>query len=64
MLIVRPTGSGKTNVLLNLIQQDSGNLIDQVYLYAKDLDKPKYQFLMKKRENAGMKNLNDPNTFV
>ena len=64
MLIVGPCGSGKTNALLNLIQQDNNNLIDQIYLYAKDLAEPKYQFLIKKRENAGMKNLNDPNVFI
>ena len=26
--------------------EDSGNLIDKIYLYAKDLSEPKYQFLM------------------
>ena len=35
-------------------------MIDKIYLYAKDLDEPKYQFLIKKRENIGIKNLNDP----
>ena len=44
MLIIGPSGSGKTNALLNLIQQDNNNLIDKIYLYAKDLDEPKYQF--------------------
>ena len=33
-------------------------------MYAKDLEEPKYQLLIKKRENAGIKNLNDPNTFI
>ena len=33
-------------------------------MYAKDLDEPKYQLLIKKRENAGLKNLNDPNAFI
>ena len=33
-------------------------------MYAKDLEEPKYQPLIKKRENAGIKNLNDPNTFI
>ena len=63
MLIIGPSGSGKTNARLNLIQQDSDNLIDKTYLYAKDLDKPKHQFLIKKCENAGIKNLNDPSAF-
>ena len=37
MLIIGGPGSGKTNALLNLIKkQDRGNLIDNIYLYAKD----------------------------
>ena len=64
MMIIGPSGSGKTNVLLNLIQQDSDNLIDKSYLFAKDLDELKYQFFVIKRENAGIKNLNDPNAFI
>ena len=63
MLIIGPSGSGKTNVLLTLIQQDT-NIIDKIYLYAKDLEEPKYQFLIEKGENAGIKNLNDPNEFT
>ena len=54
---------GKTNVLLNLIEQDNNN-IDKIYLYAKDLEEPKYQFLIKNCENAGIKNLNDPSAFI
>ena len=64
MLIIGPSGSGKTNALLNLIQKDNDNLIGKIYLYAKDLSEPKYQLLIKKRENAGIKNLNDPNAFI
>ena len=65
MLIIGPSLSGKTNTLLNLIQkQDNENLIDKIYLYAKDLSEPKYQFLIKKHENAGIKNLNDPSAFI
>ena len=65
MLIIGPSGSGKTNSLLNLIQkQDNDNLIDKTYLYAKDLSEPKYQFLIKKREDAEIKNLNDPSAFI
>ena len=63
MLIIRPPGAGKTNALLNLIQKDNDNLIDKIYLYAKDLEEPKYQFLIKKRENAGI-NLNNPSAFI
>ena len=64
MLIIGPSGSGKSNALRKLIQQDSDNLIDKIYLYAKDLDESKYQFFIKKRENAGIKTLNDPNAFI
>ena len=55
MFIIGPSGSGKTNALLNFIQQGNDNLIDKIYLYAKDLSEAKYQFLIKKRENAGIK---------
>ena len=41
------SGSGKTNCLLNLIQQNN-NVIGKIYLYAKDLEEPKYQLLIKK----------------
>ena len=33
-------------------------------MYAKDLSERKYEFLMKKREDAGIKNLNDLNAFI
>ena len=65
MLIIGPSGSEKTKVLFNLIQkQDNDSLIDKMYLYAKDLSEPKYQFLIKKREDAEIKNLNDPSAFI
>ena len=53
----------KTNYLLNSIQKDN-NIIDKINLYAKNLEEPKYQFLTEKREKAGLKNLNDKNTFI
>ena len=56
MLIIGPSGSGKTNALLNLIQQYNNNVIDKIYFYAKDLSEPKYLFLIKKREDEGIKN--------
>ena len=49
MLIVGGSGSGKTNALLNLIkEQSSDNPADKIYLYAKVLNEPKYQVLIKK----------------
>ena len=65
MVITGPSGSGKTNALLNLIQkQDNDNPIDRIYLYGKHISEPKYQFLIKKREAAGGKNLNDRSAFI
>ena len=62
MLIIGPSGSGKTNVLLHL--RNNLNTIDKIYLYAKDLSEPKYEFLINKREQAGIKNLNDSHAFI
>ena len=59
-LIIGPSGSGKTNYLLNLIQRDP-NIVDKIYLYAKDLEEPKYKLLINKREQAGINFNNDPN---
>ena len=45
MLIIRGSGSGKTNVLLNLTkEQDSDNLIDKIYLNAKELNEQNINF--------------------
>ena len=66
MLITGPSGSGKTNatLILNLIQlQEKDSLIDKIYLHAKDLSEPKYQFLIKKCEDAGIKKLDDQSAF-
>ena len=62
MLIIGPSGSGKINTLLHLI--DKFHPIDKIYLYAKDTDENKYQYLINKREQAEIKNLNDPHTFI
>ena len=64
MLIIGTSGSGKTNALLNLIQKENNNPIDKIYLHAKDLDESKHQFLIKKREDPGINNLNDPSAFI
>ena len=62
ILIIGGSGSGKTNALLNLIgQQDD---IDKIYLHAKDLSEPKYEILIKKWKDAGIKHLNDPIAFI
>ena len=62
ILIIGGSGSGKTNALLNLInnQQD----IDKIYLYAKDPYEYEYQYLIDKREGVGLKHFNDPEAFI
>ena len=62
MLIIGPSGSGKTSTLLHLI--DKFHPIDKIYFYAKDTDEEKYQYLINKRKQAGIKNLNDPHAFI
>ena len=61
ILIIGSSGTGKTNALLNLInnQQD----IDKIYLYAKDPYEDKYQYLINKRESVRLKHFNDPKAF-
>ena len=64
-MIIVGSGWGKTNTILNLIkEQDYHDVIDKIYLYAKDLSEPKYEYLIKKREDAGIKNVNNPNAFI
>ena len=62
ILIIGGSGSGKTSTLLNLINEQ--NDIDKIYFYARDLREPKYEYLIKKGEDAGIKHLNNPNTFI
>ena len=62
ILIIDGSGSGKTNTLLNLINEQ--NDIDKIYLYARDLNEPKYKILIKRCEDAGINHLNDLNPFI
>ena len=65
ILIIGSSGSWRTNTLLNLIkEQVYHDVIDKIHLYAKGLSEPKYEHLIKKREDAGIKNVNNPNAFV
>ena len=61
-LIIGGSGSGKTNALLNLIQNQLD--IDKIYLYPKDPYEAKYQHLINKREKVGIEHFNNPKVFV
>ena len=56
------SGSGKTNSLFNLINQQPD--IDKIDLYAKDLYEAKYQFSINKRESIGLKQFNGSKAFI
>ena len=62
ILIIGGSGSGKTNALLNLINNQRD--IDKIYLYAKDPYEKKYQYLINKREKVGLNHFNDPKVFM
>ena len=62
ILVIRGSGSGKTNALLNLINNQPD--IDKIYLYAKDPYETKYQYLNNKREKVGLDHFDDPKTFM
>ena len=62
MLIIGPSVFGKTNTLLHLI--NNFHPIDKIYLYAKETHEKKCQYLINKREQAGIKNLNDHHAFI
>ena len=62
ILMIGGSGSGKTNVLLNLIENQPD--IDKIYLYAKDPYEAKYQYLINKREGVGIDHFNDPKSFI
>ena len=65
MLILGPSGSDKTNTLLDLIQNlNKTTTVDKIYLYAKDLSEPMYEFLINNRKNGGIKHFNDPTAFI
>ena len=62
ILIIGSSGSGKTNLLLNLIENQPD--IDKIYLYAKDPYESKYQYLINKRESVGINHFNDPKASI
>ena len=62
ILIIGGSGSGKTNLLLNLIENQPD--IDKIYFYAKDPYELKYQYLINKRESVGINHFKDPKAFI
>ena len=58
ILIIGGSGSGKTNALLNLINNQPD--IDKIYLYVKYPYEAKYEYLINKREKVGLDHFKDP----
>ena len=53
ILMIGGSGSRKTNALLNLINERGD--INKIVLYAKDLNEPKYEYLIKTHKNTRIK---------
>ena len=62
ILIIVGSGSGKTNALLNLINNQLD--IDKIYLYATDPYETKLQYLINKREKVGLDHFYDLKAFM
>ena len=62
ILIIRGSGSGKTNALFNLISNQRN--IDKICLYVKDLYEEKYKLLIKKRRNTDLKYCKNSKAFI
>ena len=62
ILIIQGPGSGKANLLLNLIEDQSD--IDKIHFYAKDPYEVKYQYLIKTREKVGIDHHKDPRAYT
>ena len=62
ILMIRGSGSGETNLLLNSIENQTD--IDQIYLYAKNPSESEYQYLINKRESVRINHFSDPKAFI
>ena len=62
IFIIGGSGSGKTNLWFNLTNHQPD--IDKTYLYAKDLNETKYQFLTKILEEVGTNHFKNPKAFI
>ena len=63
ILIIGGSGSGKTNVILNLIKHQRPD-IDEIYLYVKDPFESKYQLLINRRQKIGIEILENPQVVI
>ena len=61
ILIIGGSGSGKTNILLNLIENKPN--IDKIYLYAKDPYEAKCQYVIKICQKVGIDHHNYPRSY-
>ena len=51
--------------MINLTREENEcEITEKIYLYAKYLSERKYQHLIKKHEDAGIKNVNNPKAFI
>ena len=62
-MIIGSSGSGKINMLLNLIKHQRPD-IDKIYLYVKDPFESKCQLLFNGREKLRIKNLKNPKALI
>ena len=62
ILVIGGSGSGKTNALLDLINNQLD--IDKKYFDVKDPYEAKHQYLFKKREKVSLKDYDDPKVFI
>ena len=62
MLITKGFGSGKTNSLFHLIDQNPD--ICKTYLYIKDPCEVKHEFLIDKQKSTALEHFNDPKAFI
>ena len=63
ILIIGSPGSGKNNVLLNLIEHQRPN-VGKSYSIVKDPLESMYQMLMSGRKKVGIKQEKNPSTFL
>ena len=63
ILIIRGSGSSKTNVILILIKNQQPD-IDKIYLYVKDPLESKYQLLINGGEKVEIKKFKNPKAFI